>query len=211
MDRSAALTIIKNRLGNIQGTAHDSLIVTNMQLVQETVMEGGDFKPWFLRSLDQALVTITDTRDVATPTGFLEEIESSVSMWYLDSDGAYNEVEKEDFFDLRDLYGVTEGSPKKYALSNESFQIFPLPDAVYNLRLDAYVRDTALTTNIENNWLKYGADWVIAETARQTAMDLQYQKLGQNFEQDSAKARARLYVQHVSREEAGRTRKMGDS
>ena len=211
MDRDAAVAIIKTRLGNIQGTAHDALIISNMQLAQETTLEGGDFKPWFLRELDQSLVTVASTRDVAAPSDFLEEIESSVSLWYLDSDGAYHEVAKEDFFDLRAAYGVTEGSPKKYSLSNNSFQIFPLPDAVYNLRLDGYNRDTTLSTNITNQWLTFAADWVIAEAAALSAMDLQYQKLGQQFQAAAKAARARLLVQHTSRDEAGRTRKMGDS
>ena len=55
---------------------------------------------------------------------------------------------------LRDTY-PGEGTPKAYALDNRYYRIFPTPDASYKLKHIYYKQDTSLSTNIENQWLKY--------------------------------------------------------
>lgn len=222
MLRDAAVSIIKSRLGNIQGTAHDNMIVANMQLIQSFVLERGHELPWFLEVDSNAegtnMTTTANVETVDLPTNFLrEQDEVRYPLLRVDSsaESGYYPLEKMDYTVAVGRYvtgdGATQaGRPIKYAIIGEKVYFRYIPDAAYTLRLFYVKSDTVLDSNIENQWLKYAADLVIAETCRQTAEDLQYQKLIDKFRQDGLLARERVRRETVSRREAGFMRSMGD-
>jgi len=222
MLRDAAVVIVKSRLGNIQGTAHDNLIVSNMQLVQATVLERGSELPWFLAA-DSAveLTNITTTANVEManlPSNFLrEDDEKRYPVLRIDSteESGYYPLEKLDYTKAIGRYvlgdgAVQAGKPTKYDILGEKMYFRYIPDAAYTIRLFYFKSDVVLDSNVENQWLKYAADWIIAETCKQTAEDLQYQKLIEKFMQDAMRAKDRVMRETISRREAGFMRMMGE-
>lgn len=222
MNRDAAVSIIKSRLGNIQGTSHDTMIVANMQLIQSTILERGHELPWFLEvdsNVEGTNMTTTATIEtVNLPSNFLRE--SDERKWPLlrvdsSEESGFFPLEKVDITIAVGRYttgdgAVQAGRPIKYDIVGEKVYLRYIPDAAYTLRLFYFKSDTVLDSNIENQWLKYAADLVIAETCRQTAEDLQYQKLIDKFRQDGLLARERVRRETISRREAGFMRQMGD-
>jgi hypothetical protein len=222
MQRDTAVTIIKSRLGNLQGTAHDNLIVANMQLVQATTLERGSELPWFLAA--DSAVELTNIATVAReetanlPSNFLrEDDERRYPVLRVDStaQAGYYPLEKLDYTKAIGRYvggdgAVQSGKPTKYDILGEKMYFRYIPDGVYTIRLFYFKSDVVLSSNVENQWLKYAPDWVLAETCRQTAEDLQYQKLIEKFTQDGMIAKDRVLRETISRREAGYMRMMGE-
>lgn len=155
MTRDEGVALIKQQLA-FRRTL-DSAIVDQMKFAQ-TTLEAAPTVPWFLISEDSYAVTTADEERLASPGDFLVEAEDARLYYrpddFPDSDDV--ELKKEDYDQLkRDFVGVPSGPPQAYALLGEYFRLFPLPDAVYTIRLIYYKRDTVLSSNVENGWLKH--------------------------------------------------------
>jgi hypothetical protein len=114
--------------------------------------------PWFLTSEDSFTTTTIDEERVLLPTDFLLEAEDARLYYRPDDWPEEDEVElkKEDYDQLkRDFLGVEANVPEAYAILGGYFRIFPLPDAVYTIRMIYMKEDEVLTSNIENGWLKH--------------------------------------------------------
>ena len=222
MIRTTALAIIKSRLGNIVGTELDPVIIANMQLVQATVLERAPELPWFLAVDSEVegtnIVTTANQAYSSLPTGFLR-LDNNVRYPVLrissDEDSGYYGLDEMDLTKAIERYtgeGSTDqtGRPVVFSLLNETIYWRYVPDAAYTIRLFYYKAAEVLETDIENAWLKYAPDLMIAETCRQTAEDEQLQNLLDKFAQDAENARRRVYVETVARREAGAMREMGD-
>lgn len=155
MTRDEGVALIKQQL---QARANsDSSIVSYMQLAQ-TTLESSPTKPWFLVSEDTFTTTSDGEERVALPTDFLCEVEEATFKYRPDDWPDEEEVDliKDDYDVLRvNFREEDDGPPQAYALLGQYFRVFPLPDAAYQVRLIYYKQDTVLTTNVENNWLKY--------------------------------------------------------
>ena len=159
MLRSAAVSLIQQQLGFRSDLSSE--IITNLQHAQ-TMLEAGPTLPWFLVSEDSYIDTVDGEQRIALPSDFLQETDEAV-LRYVPTTLTDGEVDlKKDFFDvLRKNYqdtttGTTEeGSPEAYALQGSYFWIFPTPDDEYRLRMIYYKRDTTLSTDVENGWLKW--------------------------------------------------------
>ncbi len=217
MDRDAAVARIKSRLQRSTDTALDTSIINEMQFVQQYILEEGSFLPWFLLTdyTDAGFITVANTETVAVPTNFLREAEEG-ALWIDNSaddpDAPWVEVPKDDYDALRNssLYDGT-GKPKRFALVGNNLYLKKTPDAAYLLRMLAFFKDTVLSTNIENNWLKYAADWVIAETG--VIMALNYIRddiMTQAFAAQAGRARNRVHIENEARAHANRNYQMGD-
>lgn len=210
MTRDEAVTSIMNRLGNRTDLETD--IITEMKIVQESVLEGHSWLPWFLLSEIATETTVADEERVELPTDFLLEDDDQALWWYdsSDTDNGWKPLAKDDLDILRERYPGT-GEPKAYALRGNYFIIKPTPDDSYTLKMSYYARDAALDTDIENEWLKHAADLLIAETC--VVMAEEYIKDSESAERFKVAARRawdRLYRKHVSRQETGAMRTMGD-
>ena len=215
MTRDEAVALIKLRMGNNNLASLDALIVAEMKHVQDTLLEGAAFLPWFLEKTDDTVVTVADSRLVSFPTGFLREVPEQ-AIWLFGTAGdetTLTELAKGDADELNYLYGDETGSPKAYALFGESqFQLWPRPDAVYTLRVVYYGRDDVLSTDVTNKWLTWASDLVMAHVGNIVSTQyLQNPKQAAIYLKQVQAALTRLAQQHTARDEANRERRRGDA
>lgn len=161
MTRDEAVGWVQFQLGS------RSDLVTRTQsalIAAQEELERQDFLPWFLRV--ELPVTLSEPNDarILLPENFIREWEDS-ALYILKTDGKLAELEKQPLDDLTGFYrNSAPGFPVAYALDNQYFRLFPTPDAQYNLRMFYYGHDDALTSNIENKWLRY-APWMLIANA----------------------------------------------
>lgn len=219
MTRDEFITLLKQRCRREADTTLDARIISEMQYVQKYILEGGVTLPWFLLSDNVSLATVIDEERVAVPvnvdavTGkdFLREHEES-ALWYYDTVGAkWVELLKDDYDVLLAKYPSGTGTPVYYALDGDYFRLKPTPDAVLTLRIRCYLRASLLTTNIENSWLKWAGDLMMAEVGVRIAADhLRDTALAQSFASQITTARTRLFIIDEARKHANRDYEMGD-
>ena len=207
MLRDAAVDIIAKRLG--QRTDLTSDIIAEMQLIQATTLErNGKFFPWFLLSEWSSASTVASEERVALPTDFLCESEE-YPFQILDSNGAWQNLTKRAYDYAFEMYPASEALPVLYAVGDDYFYLRPIPDAVYTIRMRYFKRGLSLATNIENVWLKWAPDLVIALVGEVMARQYtQNNALADTFAAKAGTAGEMLYSQHMAREEANRERNM---
>jgi hypothetical protein len=218
MTRDEAVTLLQSRLSRSNDTTIASSIVLEMRFVQEQILEKSATLPWFLISDSINLSTTSGSELMAVPTNvgsvtgrdFLRELEQD-SMYIQDPiDLTWIQLEKDDLNALHNYYGDLTGQPKKYALINGYYHLFPIPDAVYAIKTRVYLREPRLTTNIENKWLSEAADLLIAETGIFMAENyLRDAGIVASFRDAVMQARQRLQIVHEAREHAARMYSMG--
>jgi hypothetical protein len=144
-------------------TTLDSTIVSMMQLAQ-TNLEAMPTKPFFLTSEDSVINTTPTEQRIPLPADFLQEIDEAVLRYVPlvpTETNPEKDLIKDDFDVLRKNFfdpqtgTLLTGSPEAYAILGPYFRIFPTPDAVYPIKMPYYKRDTSLSTNVENGWLKH--------------------------------------------------------
>lgn len=210
MDRDSAIDLLLQRLQRVGDTDVQARILSEMQYVQDYVLEGGEFLPWFLLSENLSVNTTASEERITLPTNFLREYEGG-ALWVFDpSESQYIELKKDDYDFLLNRYPTELEIPKAYALDGFYFRLKPTPDIVYTLRIKCFLKDTVLTSNIENNWLKYAGDWLMAETgARVASFHIRNSKLADEFKSEAATAKNRVFVFNEARKHANRRYVMG--
>lgn len=208
MLRDKAISIIARRLGN--RTDLDADILDEMQLVQES-LEHGDKLPFFLLSEMASTSTTADEERVVLPGDFLKEYEEG-ALWYYDASAAeqWTPLTRAAMEELKGAELGT-GEPQYYALADNYIRLAPIPDAVYSLKMLYYAEDTVLDTDIENNWLKYAPEWIIAETGARVATYIQNDKLVQRFMQDILTSSDRFWRYAEARKHSNQDYRMGYS
>ena len=203
MTRDEAVALLKARLTRTNDSTLDAKIVTEMQFVQANVLEMGEIVPWFLITDHQTLATVAGDEKVAVPAGFLQEVETD-ALWILEDDGTYSPLRKESYDVIASLSDYEDsGQPEVYSLDDAYFRLRPVPDAIFTLRLRAFMRDTVLTTDIENNWLKWAPDLLIAETGAIIAGNyLRDSEMFTAFANEASRARDRLMRNDLARSNA---------
>jgi len=210
MLRDAAITLLEGRLGN--RTNLRATIILEMQQAQQTALErNGIFYPWFLEI--ETLTTIgTTTKDIeflALPADWLAEIEEQ-SMWIFDSgaDEPYVELKK-GAYDVALQRFPEAAQPKRYMLNKNNILFKPTPDKGYVIQTRYFATDQVLSTNSENDWLKYASDWLIAETGIIIARDhIQNDPMAQRFIAAATRARDRVFIENEARQHVGRVYSM---
>jgi hypothetical protein len=158
MLRDTAIAAIQRRLGFRAASWKSADIIAELQLAQtELEDEFLGSPPWFLLIEHASLATVALDELVALPSDFLAEYEQGGALYLYDSTAAepWQPLTKGFEEALRAEQNGTSGRPKKYALSKAHCRLFPAPDAVYTLSFSYYGRDAVLSTNIENQWLKF--------------------------------------------------------
>lgn len=213
MIRQEAITRILSRLGRDGDTDLEAKIELEIVTVQESILEGHQWLPWFLLTEIATETTIADEERVEIPTDFLLE-DDDQALWRYDADNTDNQwtpLKKDDLDVLRDKYPGT-GEPVAYALRNQYFVLKPTPDDAYTLKMSYYARDTELANDDdENKWLTHAADLVIAETCILMAEEyIKDYDSAERFKIAAKRAWDRLYRLHIARTEAGGMRQMGE-
>ncbi len=213
MTRDEAVSLIKGRLGRNSLTALDAIIVSEMQFVQATILEGGAVTPWFLEDETDSLVTVAGSRDVAMPSDFIKEREEG-AFWRFGTAGddtTLVELYKGDTVEQLPAVSSTSSVPTQYAMFGTGVKLAPVPNEAYSLRLYYYSTATVLSSDVENAWLKYAPDWLIAETGYIIANEhLQSDKMAAKFLAQIQAARRRIIQRDTAIREANRTRAKGD-
>lgn len=220
MTRNQIRDIILQRCGNWDDTDLDTLIVTEMDLFQTEILEGGPLRPRFLLSEEMYISTTIGERRIPLPSApnpadFLEEWEYG-SLWRYDStaDDPWIEIPKEDYDIALERYPGS-GEPKFYDLTGDYFRLVPAPDAVYQLRMMCYLKQTlpsALADGDSSNaWMDNFPGWIIGGVGKviagQYIRDMETASFFQNME---AQAQARAQSLIVASEEINKSRRMGD-
>lgn len=165
MKRDDAVAIIKGRCSKRTNADLDADIVAEMQL-QQLELETALVLPWFLLSEIAVASTTAHDERLTLPTLFIREPEEETALWYLktsDTENPRKALTKDAYDKLVQLF-PGEGEPKAYGLVGQYFRLKPTPDAVYQIEMIYYKKDTILDSNIENLWLKNAPDLLIAKT-----------------------------------------------
>lgn len=217
MTRDEAIALMQIQLGF--RTDQSTNLVTCLKAAQ-TQLEGQPTKPWFLISEDSYAFTEDGEQRIALPTDFLQEVDEAVLRYVPDEDDdddddTSNEVDlvKEAYDVLRKNYSEdVSGPPEAYALVGEYFRIFPTPDDVYRIRMIYYKRDTVLSSNVENGWLKWIPYLIMGKAGLLLSQgglrDSGASAVFQNWEAQGSLA---LHSQNVAREMGNRDLQVGGS
>lgn len=214
MLRDAAVALIQEQLGFRSDLSTN--IITNMQAAQE-LLERGPTKPWFLITEDSYATTTVDEQRLPLPDDFLLEVEEAVLRYVPDEDDdddsdTSNEVDlvKEDYDTLRKNYvDNVSGPPEAYAVMGGYFRLFPTPDDEYTIRMVYYAQDTALDTNIENQWLKYAPYVLMGATGYQMASAARDSNAMTIFKEWETKGRLTLFSENEARGHSNRSYQIG--
>lgn len=215
MTKNQFINRLKQRLANNTDTDLDFIIEQEMDHVQENILEGADFWPWFLLSETVDANTTALERRVAVPSDFLTEWEDG-TLWRYDessSDDKWVELKKDDY-DANLARYPGDGAPVKYSQDSNYLYLFPRPAIVYPLKMKYYKRQI-LPSNLQNSetnpWLTYAADWFMGEVGVIIAgFHLDMPQYEQRFAGHANRARERLYNLNVAKEEQNNQRSMGD-
>lgn len=222
MTRDEAIRIILGRCGNrIKDTYLQEQAVLEMALKQQTVLEQADFKPWFLLSEYMHAECGMNEARMPLPPAFLEEHEEGLLWIQAPGSTKYQRLLHDDPDVLEEKFLDAEpGIPQAYAVVKNYMVLYPVPKAVYPMKMRCFLKEPVLThaygtvptDNIQTNaWLEYAADWIIGETGKIIAGQyLKDEPTAAKFAEEAMAARTRLYVAHVAREEMNRTRSQGD-
>lgn len=173
MTRDEVVARIKEGLGFRSDL--DNVIIERLKEVQRT-MELAPELPWFLVSEYTYINATVGEERIALPSNYIRGVEDD-ALWLYDEDASLDEdvwtaLEKSDVETLRKKFPGS-GAPCAYAEIGLYFRIFPTPDDTYQLRHLFYAKDTVLSSNIENKWLKYVPNLFIAKAGSLVAADIE--------------------------------------
>lgn len=209
MDRATAVARIQERFGFT--TNLDTEIVAALQDSQAELEQEVEL-PWFLISEISSITTTAAEERIPVPTDFLREVDGD-ALWYYNSTATADEDKWVELGkDKTDFLRATlpgSGPPEAYSLQGEQFRIFPTPDDTYTIKLVYYKQDQVLTSNVENQWLKYASDLMIGEAGVKIAIARRDQAAMQFFSSLLTRARTRLVQASQAREDSNMRYVMG--
>lgn len=219
MLRDAAVDLIMKRLGGRSDTDLRDDIIREMVYVQENILEGGPFYPFFLvTEISTAVATISDER-LQLPPDFLHEWEDGALYYFdvLDTSNPWKPLIRDDWDAIKAEHTTaTDALPTHYDIAGDYFLLTPTPDEAYTFKFRYYGADAALTgpygtNNIENLWLDKASDWLIGEVGAIIATQyLLSDKMHTMFVAQATRGRKRIQDLSVSMEESNKSRSMGD-
>ena len=212
MLRNAAISLLLARLGNRDPVEWESTALSEMQLAQANLEGDATLRPWFLVTESaQSTLTVGDSR-VELPSDFLDEVEDSALEVYEETSAKWSPLKKGDWDTLVAKYRDHDPAiPKRYAALGEYFRVQPVPDLAYATRMIYFARDTVPSTDIENKWLKWASDLLIAEAG--VSMALYHVKdpdLVAGFQAQILAARNRLKIATEARMHSNQVYEMGE-
>lgn len=180
-------------------------ILAELLVAQEFRLEqNGRFQPWFMVTTNATISTTTNESKVVFPSDFVCEVEESALYIFSTLAAKWIPLEKgpEDKYEN---IQATSGVPEAYSVLGNFLQLFPTPNAVYQLRWKYAAKQAPLITNITNNWLTFAADLLMGDVGEHIAkQNLQNDKLAAMFAEQKKVAWDRLYTMHESRQHTNR-------
>jgi hypothetical protein len=212
MTGQALLNLLMVRLGNRTDATLRANCLTELNLAQETMLEGGSWLPWFLLSSEQTLSVSAGNAEVSLPTGFLR-FSDEHPLYILDDENKRHRLTQWDRSYLESKYEIDDASdlPLEFCLERDKIYLFPTPTVARSIKMKCYLRDTVLTdTTQSNNWSTEAPDWLLAVTGEVVALQhLSDQELAAGFVAMQQRALQRVQTMDIARREAGRSRSKG--
>ena len=203
--------VISLVIARLNRTDLNAPAILELGLLQATQFEGAPFLPWFTEYVDNNQVITANVETLATPTGFIREVDGA-GLFYLDaSSGKYIALPKDDYDNLVANLDPTGDTPQGYAIIGDSYYFRPVPTQGFSLKLIYNKREPdAGAANIENGWLKWAPDLVIGALGFVLATTyLQNPAQAQPFDTMRKEAIQRLNIMHEARTHANRDYRMG--
>jgi len=213
MTRDETIAVLKSRLNRTDSDI-DTILVGEMQIVQNTVLEGGSFLPWFLRTTGTVTLS-SGASSITPPSGFLRVAEGR-PVRYLDptasTTDAYRKVNnKAEQFVLDGFEEEGTGAPQYWFTQGTVLGVRPFADQDYTIQLRYYGRDTLLTTDVTNNWLTYAQDWFMGEVGFLVSSTyMENEKQAALFMGLAERGKDRVWRQHEAIMAQGADYSMGD-
>lgn len=171
MNRAQVETLTRQWLG-FNASLSQAIIFAHFDSVQAE-LEYEDLtlpRPWFLFDPDADRVTVAQQRHVEPPTGFIDlDEEWSVKV---EVNGLLKRVrrETEDQLQRTRYYqgnetDVLEGYPEFYAFDGNRFYFYPLPDAVYTVKIPCFQRSALLSVSATHDWFDHFPNFIAMKTA----------------------------------------------
>jgi hypothetical protein len=208
MDKADLVKLVGWRLGDRDDLA--LRIDAELDVVQDLVLEGHVWLPWFLQKEAPVINTVAGVQALTLPEDFLAEVEERAPRLYDATLGRSKELVKVDL-DIGYRQYSGQGQPQVYAFAFQAYQLLPVPDQVYPIYITYYAKDVRLNAeNVTSLWLKYAADVVLAELCQIIARNhIKDPEAAAGFAQDAQVAWKRLYDKHVSILETNHPRALG--
>lgn len=219
--RDAAVSLLKQRMGNNNDSSLDAHIVTEMKLAQSSLEQEASL-PWFLVEEGETSVTAGDRAFVPTAEGtraFIMPFPDVPFYIYKASETEEDKVmiSPDDYRDLWNRYGTDADAFPPRAYANDlkavhSYALFPKPSVDCVVVVPGYYADAELNTDITNKWLTYAPEVLINLTGKvicgfYTALE----SYASNFAAREGEARMALKKRTTVWEENFIRRMMGDS
>jgi hypothetical protein len=211
MTRDEAVTLIQQGLAFRSGNVDQ--IIAALTKAQNDLERENVTLPWFLIQQDQTISVTASTQAYSLPTGFIKEVEDEGLRYTNSQTGKPVFLIKKPFDEAKDFYTneleVSTNRPLAYSLRKATIYLWPVPDTSYTLTWSYYAKDTALTSNVENEWLENIPYLLIAVAGKYMSDDLHYDQGMIKFEKREAQERMRLASMIAAREESNMPRAMG--
>ena len=214
MTRDEARDRILERLGKRSVDEYGQAIFYEMDDVQKYELEQDvTLLPWFMITESSSAEFTVNEERLEIPTDFLLEHEDSRLQVYNSTSQKWVPMLKDDWDTIVAKYDDSDpGQPAMYALVNQYFRVRPVPDFAYPVKFLYYAaQELPAQSNVENVWLQYAADLLLARVGeRMASRHLQDMELATKFAAEALVARDRLWRQNEARMHAGRDYQMGD-
>lgn len=204
-------TLIAFRLGGRTDLA--DAVLAEMRAAQLR-LERMPSLPWFLLTSDLQVLgpTVTGQSYIALPVDFLMEEEDEDIYIYdstADTGEQYISLQKATSDIAQDQFQGSD-QPKYYSLIGEKLIFQPTPNAAYALRWRYYAADDTLTLETENLWTKYAPLLIGAHAGVALATAMGNSNALTLFNADLTIETSRIVKETVARQEANRSRTMGE-
>lgn len=209
------INLVLARCGRREADTYlQAALLTELQMLQQDVLEGGAFLPWFLLTEDETLDLVAEQSYVTLPSDFLREWEDCKLSIYdaAETEDPYAELTKWDFDALREMFPVRDfAKPTYYALTGSRLEFFQTPDTAYTATWRYLARQPVLTAVVTSNaWTVNASDVLVAELGIIAAgRYLKNAEQGQLFAADAARAHQRLLAFDEARKQANRAAERG--
>ena len=209
MNRDTAIGVIADRLGN--RTDLDSQIQNEIVLAQVELEQELD-PPWFLVKKVSGLNNgpAPDYDLIPVPGDFIQEVEGAKLWW--NNNGTWTPLDRAlDFADTEEAELTHYTTPSFYSTLGFEMYLAPAPAEILTFRWWYYAHDTELSSNIENNWLKYAPEVLISRTGMKMAPYLKDKEALASFKNTYTLALSALRRMNEARKVSGMDLSMGFS
>lgn len=207
MTRDEAVAQIQLMLGFRTSLATQ---IQTQLIIEQSKLESDATLPWFLRKNGTVIHTSPGDPFIPKPADFIREWDEDPLYMIFESDGeAYNvPLVKDSEAFLRARYNGDE-SPRGYVEFATQWKLVPTPTQDFSVNYSYYAKEPVLSSNIENNWLKFNHEVLIGRAGMIIATGLRDKAAMEVLGAMAAAGTEKLNSQSTAQDEAGARRVIG--